>query len=253
MSKYKKKINDYMTLLSNDINASEGEILIYGDIVNQAYFDGEISPTVVRDSLAEMGIVNVLNIHVNSYGGSVPDGNAIIAILDDYRRKHGTTINAYIEGIAASMGSGIPMIKVPYQFNDVLYVRETWGYGYYDGEYIYKASDKLADLPNFQDSAKMLYRPSINMPKEAARIFLRVKDVQVERLKDIAYGWRFDEEGIILHHGMISEAWRDYANLWNSTIKKADLDKYGWNANPWVWVIEFERISKEEALASENG
>lgn len=110
MSKYKRKINDYMTLLSNEVNSNEGEILIYGDIVGKAYEDTDISPAVVRDALEELGSVQTLNLHVNSYGGSVPDGNAIIAILDDYRRKNGTYINAYIEGIAASMGSGIPMV-----------------------------------------------------------------------------------------------------------------------------------------------
>jgi hypothetical protein len=35
--------------------------------------------------------------------------------------------------------------------------------------------------------------------------------------------------------------------IWDNTIKKADLDRYGWAADPWVWVIEFERITKEEA------
>ncbi len=40
------------------------------------------------------------------------------------------------------------------------------------------------------------------------------------------------------------------AGLWDSTIKKADLPHYGWAANPWVWCISFERISKEEVLAN---
>ncbi len=43
---------------------------------------------------------------------------------------------------------------------------------------------------------------------------------------------------------------KEFAGLWNSTIKKADLPRYSWNANPWVWVIAFERISKEEAFAN---
>lgn len=107
---YKRKINDYMTLLSNESNSNEGELLIYGDIVDTAYYKDETSPSVVIEALEGLGSVKVLNMHINSYGGSTVAGNAIIAILDDYRRKNGTTINAYIEGIAASMGSGIPMV-----------------------------------------------------------------------------------------------------------------------------------------------
>lgn len=67
-------------------------------------------------------------------------------------------------------------------------------------------------------------RPSIHMPKEAARIWLKVTNVRVERLQEIAL--------------------KEWKNLWNSTIKKTDLDSYGWEANPWVWVIEFERCEK---------
>lgn len=78
------------------------------------------------------------------------------------------------------------------------------------------------------------------MPKEAARIFLRVTDVRAERLQDVKY---FD----CLHEGtpyrqFENDIINDFSELWNSTVKKSDLDKYGWNANPWVWVIEFERI-----------
>ena len=73
----------------------------------------------------------------------------------------------------------------PYQPGDILYVRETWGEGYEEGTYIYRADDKLAGLPTFKESSKLIYHPSIHMPKEAARIWLKVTDVRVERLQEI--------------------------------------------------------------------
>ena len=122
------------------------------------------------------------------------------------------------------------------------------------------------------------WHPSIHMPKEAARIFLRVTHVWIERLQEITDEeaikegvpdeWPMAEiycpecrgEGLIgsLHPVSLGymeidcphceKAVSRFANLWNSTIKPADLATYGWEANPWVWVIEFERISKEEAM-----
>ena len=78
-----------------------------------------------------------------------------------------------------------PEIKPLYQTGDILYVRESWRKGYEEGTYIYKADDKLTELPTFKESSKLIYRPSIHMPKEAARIWLKVTDVRVERLHDI--------------------------------------------------------------------
>ena len=83
------------------------------------------------------------------------------------------------------------------------------------------------------------WRPSIHMPREAARIFLRVTGVRVERLQDVKY---FDclAEGIP-YRQMEADIVQDFAALWDRTIKPADLPTFGWAANPWVWVIEFER------------
>lgn len=147
-----------------------------------------------------------------------------------------------------------PTYPCPYRPGDILYVRETWnsvrfGNGVkvpFRTEYWYKADDTVQ---NPDDK----WRPSIHMPKEAARLFLRVTDVRVERLQDIS-SQDIEREGIDLTGlqgiGCITRGEYIYAfqQLWDSTTKPADLDRYGWVANPWVWVIEFERISKEAAL-----
>lgn len=151
------------------------------------------------------------------------------------------------DGLMLYNGKNEPCIrKAPYQPGDILYIRETWSEGYEEGTYIYKADDKLADLPTFKESSKLIYHPSIHMPKEAARIWLKVTNVRVERLQEItADGIR--NEGLssmAVHTGDMGIALKEWENLWNSTVKKSDLNTYGWNANPWVWVIEFERFKK---------
>lgn len=137
------------------------------------------------------------------------------------------------------------VIRPPYQPGDTLWVRETWAKSM-AGTFMYQADDKAIMVER--------WRPSIHMPREAARLFLRVTGVRVERLKDID-GHGILKEGI--DNGKSNPAmgtrWENmqsmaFAELWNSTLKSADLPLYGWAANPWVWVIEFERISKDEAL-----
>ena len=156
----------------------------------------------------------------------------------------------------------------PYHTDDVLYVRETWQYLYEldgneqivegTGKYYYAATDTLP-FDTYVDSTgvtheRVPWKPSIHMPKEAARIWLKVANVRVERLQDI------DDEQARAEgcdgrcecpssgaEGSLSCTTRDFSiekfgTIWNSTIKKSDLDRYGWDANPWVWVIEFERI-----------
>lgn len=142
----------------------------------------------------------------------------------------------------------------PYHTDDILYVRETWSEAYEEGTYIYRADDKLADLPTFKESSKLIYRPSIRMPKEAARIWQKVTNVRVERLQQITEvgirkeGIEVDPKECVGKFDFISELFFLFQRLWDSTIKKSDLDRYGWDANPWVWVIEFERCEKPEGV-----
>jgi hypothetical protein len=126
---------------------------------------------------------------------------------------------------------------------DILYVRETWkeapkGYYYYEDW----QKDDIADVTK--------WKPSIHMPKEAARIWLKVTDVRVERLQEITIDGIRNEgiSSMAVHAGDMEIALKEWKNLWNSTIKKTDLDSYGWEANPYVFVIEFIRIDKPEEI-----
>lgn len=150
----------------------------------------------------------------------------------------------YIPDGAVLYGSNnIPAAKAPVQVGDVLWVRETWS-RMETGQYLYKAD-------NEKPISYLGWRPSIHMPREAARIFLRVTDVRVERLQDItpdqidAEGckeWAYSATtGELLPSG---PSWFKIA--WDSTVKAKNMSTYSWDANPWVWVVEFERINKEE-------
>lgn len=141
---------------------------------------------------------------------------------------------------------------------DILYVRESvfQGVGRYldvsgetvcvltnDFEYY---ADGLHEKGHWKDKHEhtwMYRRPSIHMPKEAARIWLKVTDVRVERLQDMT-----DDDAEAEGCFDYTSTALGFPDVWDSTIKKSDLDRYGWDANPWVWVIEFERCEKPEGV-----
>ncbi len=139
--------------------------------------------------------------------------------------------------------------KEPYQAGDIFYIQEAWYKGL--NRYLYRAD--YSDAEKFYRDGKeidMKWHPSLHMPKEAARIWLKVTDVRVERLRDIDIDGIYKEglSSMAVHAGDKDIALKEWKILWNSTIKKSDLDSYGWNANPYVWVIEFERCEKPEKM-----
>lgn len=151
-----------------------------------------------------------------------------------------------------------PERRSPYQPQDILYVRETWErFECWNCEgdergncpkepkksvldktcgcYMYRATDEI--------SGDAKWHPSIHMPKEAARIWLKVTDVRVERLQDMT-----DDDAEAEGCFDYTSTALGFPDVWDSTIKKSDLDSYGWDANPWVWVIEFERCEKPQEV-----
>lgn len=159
---------------------------------------------------------------------------------------------------------GEKFFRLPYQQGDILYVRETWGHPISlnsDKQYVFRA-DEIAEI-GFKNDSHIWY-PSIHMPKEAARIWLKVTDVRVERLQDMTNDDALKEgaKGVRCDHacsgaygctdcmntGWLEPPIVEFVQIWDNTIKKSDIDRYGWNANPWVWVIEFERCEKPKEV-----
>lgn len=151
--------------------------------------------------------------------------------------------------------NGMPAREPQYRIGNTLYVRETWaisrrillnvdpdsGARHWSSwsednpkRYLYRAGYILMD-----DPGPVRWHPSIHMPKEAARIFLKVTNVRAEGLCSIT-------EKDAMAEGVSPEPpfsfpdtyRRGFQKLWDSLAE----DKTNWDANPWVWVYEFERM-----------
>lgn len=169
-------------------------------------------------------------------------------------------------------GANVYYAKPPYKVGDILYVRETWTNTLTpDGNvgFAYKADGEPENFLWWGNAKKCkweVWMPSIHMPKEAARIFLKVTSVRAKRLKDITEQGCFNEgireftkDGVVKKYDTEPNmySWEKmprtpreaFEKLWNSTLQL----KGKWNGwtnlfeyNPWVWVIEFERVEKGE-------
>lgn len=158
--------------------------------------------------------------------------------------------------------------KAPCKTGDILYVRETYCPNYFDRKIMriagmfgngnaYKADYHKEAIGDIVHEPK--WTASIHMPKEAARIWLKVTDARAERLQEITPEQSV-KEGVDDPYFYISDGgyWEKtgrcnlpcdiaaFSVLWDSTVKKPDLGRYGWEANPWVFVISFERCEKPQ-------
>ena len=142
-----------------------------------------------------------------------------------------------------------------YAVGDVLYIREKWAV---DALPMAPGQDATIYAANFTEQElqemkvrKFRWKPSIHMPRDKARIFLRVTEVRPERLQDITAEEAM-LEGIEVNPADLKGESREhyyracFAALWDTTIRPEEKYKFGWDANPWVWVIHYERIEKPE-------
>lgn len=164
------------------------------------------------------------------------------------------------EYVQVAFGRGVKtdsLHKFPFgQVGDVLWVRETFrpkGHSFPIGEHFeYKATAQADGNPTDEP-----WKPSIFMPKDAARIWLKITDVRVKRLQDISEEDAI-KEGIeelksngIPHYRnygkqLVAKEFNFFCSPVNSfrSLWESINGENSWKQNPWVWVIEFERIEK---------
>lgn len=204
-----------------------------------------------------------LEMFTNKYGTRLVEKQNEVPGVTAIKNPDGTTTHTLLACIEK---------EPPYRPGDILYVRETFKIDYLSnipgsGRIHYKADDTYSDFTFAPERYEMMrraqlkpgWRPNENMPREVVRIFLRVTDIRVERLKDITELDILEKEGVAVDFpqpkpSYLSLAYTEtrlkpavrkaFADLWDSTIKPADRALYGWDANPWVRVIEFERTEK---------
>ncbi len=190
-------------------------ILFNTDMV-RAILDGRKTVTrrPIKKSVVEKFVISQDGILLGSYDERHPEWN-IYPTLDD----------------------------CPYQPGSIIYVRETWkqavcdpaggGYALTD-LYLYKADEPInTEGMDVEDR----WHPSIHMPKEAVRIFLRVTGIKVQRVKEIT-----EDEAIAEGFASRKEFISDFLKMYPECTEDS-----------WVWVIAFERISKEDAQKGGEG
>lgn len=140
-------------------------------------------------------------------------------------------------------------LRCPYgKSGDILWVRETWAHedAWYDDapdmEWKNIHKDGKCTWVDYkatetQDEVEK-WRPSIFMPRWACRIKLLIKDIRVERLQDMCVA-DCVHEGVDVGNAWTVNAKPAFIKLWDGINSKRG---YGWDKNPWVWVVSFERI-----------
>lgn len=157
------------------------------------------------------------------------------------------------------------VLKPPFMEGDLLYVRETWQFipcidcrahvhgGCIEVPVTYEDRDSVGEgcfvyRADYPEPERVRWHPSIHMPKQAARILLKVQSIRVERLQEMAFEDVLKEG--VLEESRSEEAWAKWSRTWDGTIKQKERSVYGWDANPWVWVIEFERVEMQGELSN---
>lgn len=150
-----KQMNKFWEMKMSTDSSNSADIFIYGDIVRwvwEDYFPEDVSSNTFKDDLDALGDVSIINLHVNSPGGSVFEGIAIYNML----KRHKAKVNVYVDALAASIASVIAMagdtIYMPK--NSMLMIHNPWTWTEGNATELRKVAD---DLDRIGNSSKQTY------------------------------------------------------------------------------------------------
>lgn len=176
--------------------------------------------------------------------------------------------------IHAKLGSVITWANLPYHVGDLLYVPETWRAespsvddpmryairirqpGEEDAivEFTFSDPERAETWAKYRDRPETEWLSPYFMPREASRIFLRVARVGVSRLQDISKEDAISEGVLWSPDGVSPDAdpMALYETLWGQKRRSKDGPESMWAQNPWVWVLQIDLISRDDAIAATN-
>lgn len=145
------EINKFWKIKSS-ASGNEGDVYLYGDIVSYKWYEEDNTAKSFKEDLDALGEVDVINLYINSPGGSVFQGQAIVSIL----KRVKSTIKVYIDGVAASIASVIAMaghtIYMP--GNTMMMIHNPWTYTYGNANDLRKQAE---DLDKIRESMISMY------------------------------------------------------------------------------------------------
>lgn len=134
-------------------NASTADVFLYGEVTKYAWEEyGEVSSTLFKQELDDLGEVDTLNLHINSPGGSVFEGITIFNML----KMHKAKVNVYVDALAASIASVIAMCgdQIYMHKNSMMMIHHAWTYASGNAQQLRKAAD---DIEKISKSSSMTY------------------------------------------------------------------------------------------------
>lgn len=187
----------------------KGELMIYGDISDVKWYEEDVTPKDIDTALKDLTDCKEIDIYINSYGGSVFAGLAIVSMLE----RCTATKTVYIDGIAASMGSVIAMAgdKIIMPENALMMIHKPSGCAFGNADDMRKQADMLDKA---EDTLCSLYMKRFNKSETELKDLLKAET------------WLNSDEA--LFYGLIdsvSDALEMVASAKGLVFNKLEIDK----------------------------